>query len=322
MLQRRVVYNIENAIGDIVKEIYGDVEVDKIEINHIYDGDDKICEFAIDIFSDNVSYGYLIYNVNLGEISKFAIDKSAKGFLETYIGKKITENQIIKKIDFMKYEVVDLSDTTITYMGSRTELKDVFIDDLIEVHGQKKLIKEKYIPNTSYFGQDYIEEILKDKYCCAAVAILNVLAQYDRFDINNEAVVGNTYSWIWSLGGVKKLNDIYVMNQEIMGWIVRDMSRWYGGKEIQYREKENPKLSFFKEAVDKKYVSILGVTTKNKGTLTGHAVSVTDYLEFDNGKCYLAIASGWGTVEDIQYILYEEIKVIFTYGVMFLSKCK
>ena len=238
-------YDIESVIGDIVKEFYTDVEVDELEIHLIYDQEDILCEYAIDIFNENISYGYLTYDVELGDISSFVIEKNARGFLESNINEEITESQIIRKIDFMEYEVVDICDTSITYLGSRTPILDNFIYDLVDVHENNKLLKEKYIPNTSYFGELYIEETLGDKYCCVAVAILNVLAQYNRFDENNIVEVANTYASIWGLGGVKKFNDLYVINQEIIGWIVRDMSRWYGGKEIQYREKENPRLSFF-----------------------------------------------------------------------------
>lgn len=217
---------------------------------------------------------------------------------------------------------MDLCNTSIVYLASRTEFDDLFVFNLDDVFEKNNLIKKKSLPNQICFGQTYIENTLKDKYCCAAVAILNVLGQYDRFDVKNDAVVGNYYSCIWSLGGVKKLNVSYVMNQQKMGWIVRDMSRWYGDKEIQYREEKNPKLSFFKEAIDKKYASILGVTTKDSGTITGHAVSVIGYLEFSNGECYLEVASGWGNKYLKGYILYDEINAISTYGVMFLQKCK
>lgn len=326
-------YDIDSVISEIVKEFYNDVEVEVKDVNIIYSSDDKVIECSLDIYCDNICYGYMIYDYNLSQIIKFKVERDSEGFELTHLGQEVPDGKIIKKVDLLNYEI---DEDNRTYLAAKTNLFTMFFEDLDIAYSSNILTHEKYIPNICSFGEDYITDILGTNYCCAAVAVLNVLMQYERYDPDSATPIEDTYAAIWSVGGVEKIKVKdedgkfeyeYVMDQEVMGFVVREMSVWYGYERIQFSEKENPKVSFFTDAVDKKYASILGIVTTTGSGIAGHAVNVVGYLKFKpitygNESCYLAVATGWGYEDDIEYLLYDKIDVVSTYGVKFLSKIK
>lgn len=245
----------------------------------------------------------------------------------TNFGQQKTESEIVKRIDLLFYELIDVCDVNGSYLGSKDQFSSLFYEDLSSVYCNNILTKEIYLPKKCLFGEEFITEECKMNYCCAAVAALNVLGQYGCFNTKDVNSISWAYGTICSMGNVKKLNEQYVMNQELIGGVVATFAKWYGGKSIPYTSKNNPQLSFFIDAVDKKYSSILGVTTTFGKGITGHAVSVVGYLKFKpvmygEDRCYLAVASGWGYIGDMEYILYDKINVISSYGIVFQSRYK
>ena len=317
---------LERSIKTIINELYGEIDYEIVEITPIYDENYNVCEYSLDIISDNANFGYLIYDTQIGDISKFKLDKNMDGFWMSNFEQQKTDSKIVKKVDLLYYELEDISDNNY-YLGSKDQFHSLFYEDLLPVYCNNLLIKEKYLPKYCLFGEEYITDVCKMNYCCAAVAALNVLGQYGCFNVKNSESVKWAYGTIYSMGNVRKLNKQYVMNQEMIGGVVSTFAKWYGGMTIPYRGKENPEISFFTEAVDKRYPLILGVTTSCGDGVSGHAVSVIGYLNFKpimygENRCYLAVASGWGYNSDIEYILYDKINVISSYGVVFTHRYK
>lgn len=71
---------LESRIKTIINELYGEIDYKIVEITPIYDENYNVCEYSLDIISDNVNFGYLIYDTQIGDISKFKIDKNMDGF--------------------------------------------------------------------------------------------------------------------------------------------------------------------------------------------------------------------------------------------------
>lgn len=324
--EEKNVNTLESKIKQIVNEFYGDIDIEIFEIIPIFDKNYNVCEYSLDIKSDNQSLGYVIYDTEIGDITKFRIDKDLDGFWMTNFGQQKTKDKLVKKIDLFSYELENVCNDC-NYLGSKDQFNSLFYEDLDTVYCNNILTKEKYLPKTCLFGKEYITDECKMNYCCAAVAVLNVLGQYGCYNTKDLNSVSWAYGTIYSMGNVRKLNGQYVMKQEMMGNVTATFAKWYCGKNIPYEAKDNPKLSFFIDAVDKKYSSILGVTTTYGQDITGHAVSVIGYLNFKpimygDNRCYLAVASGWGYKNDIEYILYDKINVISSYGVVFFDRIK
>lgn len=318
---------LESRIEMIINELYGDIDFDIVEITAIYDENYNVCEYSLDIMSGGVNFGYLIYDIQMGDISKFKIDKNIDGFWISNFKQQKNDSMIVKKIDFLYYELEDIGNNNFNYLGSKDQFHSLFYEDLLPVYCNNLLIKEKYLRKFCLFGEKYITDECKMNYCCAAVAALNVLGQYGCFNVKDLESVKWAYGTIYSMGNVRKLNKEYVMNQEMIGGVVSTFAKWYSGKSIPYTRRYNPGISFFTEAVDKRYSSILGVTTSCGNGVAGHAVSVVGYLNFKpimygENRCYLAVASGWGYKDDIEYILYDKINVISSYGVVFTHRYK
>ncbi len=313
---------VYQEIDLIVEQMYGDVSYIVKDIIPIYDCNFNICEYVFDVGLDNVDYGYFVYNIEANEVIKFKFDTySGESFEQKYFGCEEITDKIAKKVDEFTYELNDYQEG-VQYVASKHDLMDIFFDNFELVYCSYILKKEKYIPNRVQFGEDYINKKCNKNYCCAAVAILNVLGQYKCYNTNSDSSVSNAYTDIYNMGGVKKLNEEYVMDQTKMGQVVADYAKINKNKNIPYQSKKNPDMDFFVDAVDKKYSSILGITSKCGGGVAGHAVSVTGYLEFTpvthgNDKRFLAVASGWGEIGDTEYILYDEIDVYSKYGVKF-----
>lgn len=317
--------NINQKIEKIVLQFYDDLEYEIIDITPIYDEENSVCEYAIDIGKDNNEYGYLIYDIELNDITKFKIDIMGKSFWHTKFECDRNSNKLIRKIDEFTYILEDIKDEGSIYMASKTDIDSIFLDDISIEYSTYVIEKERYIPKKVTFGEEYITKVCKNNYCCAAVAILNVLGQLNCYDIASVNSVNWAYSTIYSMGNVKKMGTDYVMDRNQIGGVTAMFAKWYGNKTIPYSAKKNPKLDYFIDAVDKKYSSILGISTKSQGGVAGHAVSVIGYLKlkpivYGSNKCYLAVASGWGKIGDIEYILYDKINVLSTYGVVFQYK--
>lgn len=319
-------------MSDLVHKFYSDVDLKIKNVIPIYGDNKDICEYAIDLLDDEMDIGYVIIECGTMNIIEFKIERNIGGFYEMYFDGELSDDKIIRKVDIFKYELVDIEEMDFNYLATKDDLFDLFLYEIPEpVYHNYYLKKEKYIPRHCSFGEEYIENILGSDYCCVVVAMLNVCGGYNFFNKKDVGSINWAYGTLWSMAQVKQVGDGYVANQECMGGVVSQFAKWYAGKDIPYTTKNNPKLSFFIDAIDKKYSSILGITsyyyeTDEKGNknkrMAGHAVSVEGYLKFEpivygTTKYYLYVSTGWGTINDTKYVLYDNLDVISTYGVTF-----
>lgn len=341
--------NINKLLMQLTQEFYPEVIPEIMGITLIYDDDWDICEYAIDISSNGIGYGYVVIESESLDINRFLIDEYADGFYMTQFNEMPDEheNMIVKKIDAINYELVENRDDMVAGKEVTDSLFDIFILDFPDpVYYNYTLKKYKNIGRHCAFGEEFIEQT-DEKYCCGVLAMLNVCGAYNIFNKKDINEAKWAYDTLWSMSNVKKIKVIkdkdleigdeeryqYVIDQKVMGGVVSQFAKWYGGKEIPYTRKENPSLNFFIEAVDKKYSSILGVTTieKENGEIgeLGHAVSVEGYYVFEplnsivygGTQTYLAVASGWGD-DHYEYILYDKVNMESTYGVVFCRNFK
>lgn len=315
-------------ISMIAEQVMPNTSIQVADIIPIYDGKD-ICEYAINIKSGNTSCGYVIYNSGVEEISKFSMARNAAGFLQAKFNVNELDNKHIEKIDGIEYKIVDDDTTGNNYVASAIEKYILTKDDLFNIFYQNlDFMGGSYyasawnnLPRYSSYGEDFLVNF-DDEYCCATMAMLNVVTQYNCYNRNNTDNIDWAYCTLWSMGGVKKFNGEYVMDQTQIGHTVHDFAKWYGGKEIPYESKNDPTSSFFVNAINNGYSSIMGIQTRCGDGLAGHAMSVVGYKKFKsvtNGrtKTFLKVATGWEYMGDIEYILFDELNVQSTYGVVF-----
>ncbi len=332
-------YTIEDEIGDVVEEFYDDLEWKISNITPIYNNIGEIIQYAINISANDINYGYFIYDISNQKLIKFMVERYHGGFVETYFPEENLENKKVIFKDEFTYDLVDYENSTDEVgafydksINKTNELFSIFLDNYQYILNDYKLALSRYIPRVYKFGQDYCDEINKE-YCCAAVAILNVLAHYNCFKTWDKDSILWAYYTIYSMGGVKKYGQEYVMNQNNIGYVVSTFAKWYGKiNNMPYSAQNNPSSAFFVDAVNNKYPSILGISTKcysddnKRWEICGHAVTVYGYLRFkskknNSSKYFLCVANSWDT-GIIEYIAYDDIRLHSSYGIKFMHVYK
>lgn len=318
-----------NLIACLVNEFYPDVEVEIKNTTTIY-SENGICEYVFDISSNDTDYGYIVFDSGLSNICQFIIDENAKGFCAEHFGRLLDSNEIILKTDMLNYEIKDVSD--ICYLGSGggndDDLREIFIDDFPEPMYLNFTMRCKSTGRICRFDEDTIIEKLKQNYCCAVVAMLNVCGGYRLFDINDTDSSTAAYKHLWKYSDVKYLDGEYAMDQTKMGRALAKYYRDKTGSDIPYRTKSNPTVDFFVDAVDKKYSSILGMTSRQDGGKCGHAVCVEGYFVFEpinesvygKSQVFLSVATGWD--KQVRYLWYDTARLESTYGVVYMNTFK
>lgn len=253
--------NVNEVLTELVQLFYPEIEPEIEDITPIYDDDWNIIEYALDITYNNIDYGYAIFEGGTLDIIEFKIEKGIGTFWTINFQIDKQDNNVIKKVDALQYELFECEDAGVNYLGNKDDLFDIFLEEIPVSIYHNYYVKEKYIPKRCAFGETYVTNKLGMEYCCAVTAMLNVCGEKNFFDANDINSTAWAYGTLWSMIQVKKISGEYVANQEDMGAVVSQFAKWYAGKDVPYRRKENPKMSFFIDAVDKKYSSILGVTS-------------------------------------------------------------
>lgn len=324
---------INDEIGGLVNEFYEGLDWKIDDIIPIYNQEGNIVQYAINISSNGISFGYFIYGIKERELIKFAINYNNGNFISVYFPNEVYKDKVVIYVDEFNYCLKNQDEMQGVELESKIDnlsnLQYLFLESYGFMDYSYYERKTIFLPNHCLFGEDYIEQ-LGLNYCCASVAILNVLGHYKCFDVNNPDSIRWAYGTINSMGGVKKRGKMYVMNQENMGYVVTTFAKWYGGiKEMPYSTRDNPSINYFIEAIDKRHSSILGIVTKDydddgNPIIVGHAVTVIGYIKFEhilygNQKYFLAVCTGWNN-NVIEYLSYNDMNAYSTYGAVFKYK--
>lgn len=328
-------------------------------IDRIYDKN-GVCEYCFNYEKNGVSYGYAVYNLHNKDITLFSIENKHPGLygkiINSVYDREVKKLKVIFKNSELDYYAVFTQNDEISAVNSNGDIIDINelneigysgistykYDDIFDISGKipdsivytHYLKTENYLVNPARYGENYITNYLKEPYACAVTAMLNVCANNRFFDVTSEKSRKKAYEDLWLLSGTKYNNNTgdYVTDKSKMGSSVAMFARQNKGISVNYTRSNNPSLSFFTSAVNKGYSSILGITTSctngNHTGIAGHAYSVIGYKIFEpsrsnySKKIYLRVATGWGTLGDEGYILYNNINVISKYGVVWKYKPK
>lgn len=320
-------YTYVNSIKELVREFYPDINPEIDNITYIY-SDYEICEIAFDIISNEIDYGYVIIDCKSKSISQFVIKEDTDGFCVQNFGRLPEEDEKIVKSGTLDYEIAS-DNLAIKYVASKSnnindDLFDIFIDDFPDPMYVNFKMSCKTIGRYCRITEGELDE-LGLRFCCGSVAILNICGAYGLFDKTDDTQLQKAYKKIWGYCNIKYQDEEYTMPQGQMGKALAKYYKSVTGKQIKYTEKNNPKIDFFTEAVDKKYSTILGVYSREDDGLYGHAVSVEGYFVFEplNEQAYgerqifLQVASGWE--KEARYIWYDKVNLDSTYGVKYFK---
>lgn len=310
----------------LVNGFYPDIEPEIVNMTPIY-FEGNICEIAMDISYDSINYGYVIFDNNSMNISQFVINKNTEGFCMECFGRDLESDEVVSKIDLLNYEIIDSEEINYVGSGENDNIFDIFIDDFPDPMYINYTMSFKSTGRICRIDETRIDEIGGD-FCCGVVAALNVCGGYELFDKTSAAQTYNAYKKLWYYSDPIKQDKEYVMNQANMGNAVASYYKEIKGKEIPYKEKENPSVDFFIDAIDKKYSSILGVICSSSKGKTGHAVCVEGYYIFEpinevvygESQVFLSVATGWES--EVKFIWYDKVNVDSTYGVVFMQSYK
>lgn len=274
-----------------------------------------------------MGYGYVVLESQSMNICRFVINEGVEGFCIQHFNRLPEYGEIVNKIDMLQYEIIEGNEINYVGNGNNDDLFDIFFGEFPEPMYHNYNIRYKSIGRICRINEDKIEE-MGENYCCGVVAMLNVCGGYKLFDAKRVTQIYNAYKKLWSYSDVQYIDKQYVMDQKKLGSALSSYFKDVTGEKIPYKEKNNPTVDFFVDAVDKKYSSILGIVSSSGGVKGGHAVCVEGYYIFEplneivygKPQIFLSVASGWDTVA--QYIWYDKINVDSTYGVVFMRSYK
>ncbi|MDE6253545.1 MAG: hypothetical protein K2M78_13095 [Lachnospiraceae bacterium] len=339
------------------KFIANDESIYVADILKIYD-ENGICEYCFDYESGGVPYGYAIYNIENSDITVFSIEKGQAGLYEKIISSlsnNIFEktNILLKNVDLDYFAVLiqDEEEIAVNRRGETVKgealykmgynpISTLSYDDIFDISGDLPdtiaythyLKYENYLANSAAYGEGYITRSLKEPYACAVTAMLNVCANNKFYNDKNYKIRKKAYEDLWLLSGTKynKNTGEYGTDKNKIGYSVAQFARQNRGVKINYSTKSNPSVTYFVSAINNGYSSILGIssacTDGGHTGVAGHAYSVIGFKSYapcnnvGNSKIYLKVATGWGTIGNTEYILYNEINVISKYGTVWKFK--
>lgn len=203
-------------------------------------------------------------------------------------------------------------------------------NDLVESCGEDIIYTGIYDSYDSHISQNQILEGTDDinpdaprgYYCCAAVALTEIAAQYDIL-LNDDLV--NTFLEFWDLGNVTGVLKNYEdTGEKYMAGSMHDNSlRTAFTNYCSEMDRTGitdrmspPDFDYFKTAVDNDLGAILAAriyVENNQGfpgyMKAGHSINVVGYYEHENADGtvtnYLAVADGW--TDNVRLFDYENI---------------
>lgn len=327
--------NASQFAESFVEMMFEDPYLDAENVNVIYDENDEISGYCVDIDKENTEYGYVIIKFNNNEpvVSEFCVEPGAINPYEYIIDSEGIENEELKyfSLSANEYQIYDANKKMATGTDSRNLTNREFSDYKNKVKKDKENKRNRStfdshlnysslngwtVISDSYQGtveerdaltyayyltltcQEDIEEI-GETYACSVVALCNLMRYYRMRGFDGiPADLQTLYDDMWEYAGTSSNGSTTDGNEAIAARnYLRDLGHSCSTNSFLFDTYSN-----FKNAIESDKPCILTYGADFGGTNGGHAVLVMGYVQTTSYN-YLQVADGWNTY--LRYINFN-----------------
>ncbi|KIR01179.1 hypothetical protein P261_02862 [Lachnospiraceae bacterium TWA4] len=319
--------NIKSYTSEFINSMYNDLNFKLGKVITIYNEDDDISGYCIDVMKENSHNGYIVvkFSNNKPVISEFAIESEIENPYDQIIkNSKITNKELkFYSIDANEYQVLDKKSKLVydfnlnksTEKDFKKYKENVQIEkqsELINTNNEEKsvnyakldgwtVISDSYSGTRksgdsiegggiTYYGTKDVKSI-KKTYACAVVALCNLMKYYKSQKYTKiSSSLSSLYSSLWKYAETDSSGE--TKNKNIPKAAKKYLESL--GYKCSYNTNWNLWYSTFVRDIKNNKPSIFAYGAKFGNKEDGHAVLVIGYTETTDYQ-YLRVADGWNS---------------------------